>query len=288
MAPRRAAAMVLRTGKASRIDYAGVDAFRSAASAPILVDGEIWGVIAVLAPDPLPSDVPTRLTDFTHLVASSIANVHARDNLIASRARIVAASGETRRRIERNLHDGIQQRMVALALSLRAVQVKPQLPPAVQAGLDELAADLDEVLEEIRVFSQGLHPALLSRSGLEPALRELARRSPIPVSLDLHVPRFPRLPEPVEVAVYYAVSEALANAAKHAAANEVLIRVTSDETTVRATVSDEGVGGADPGGGSGLIGLVDRVEALGGKLSLDSSVGEGTTLELPLTSPLTV
>lgn len=287
---RRTAAMVFQTGKASRIDDAGAGAFRSAVSAPILVDGEIWGVIAALAPDSLPSDISTRLTDFTHLVASSISNVHARDNLIASRARIVAASDETRRRIERNLHDGIQQRMVALALSLRAVQVKPQLPPAVKAGLDEVAADLDEVLEEIRVFSQGLHPALLSRSGLGPALRELARRSPIPVSLDLHVPRFPRLPEPVEVAVYYVVSEALANAAKHAAAAEVLIRVSSDDTAVRATVSDEGIGGADPGGGSGLIGLVDRVEALGGKLSLDSPVGEGTTLsiELPLTSPPTV
>jgi signal transduction histidine kinase/CheY-like chemotaxis protein len=283
---RRAAAMVLRTGKAARVDDAGA-AFRSAVSAPILVDGEIWGVIAVLAPDPLPLDIPTRLTDFTHLVANSISNVHARDNLIASRARIVASSDETRRRIERNLHDGIQQRMVAVALSLRAVRVRHELPPAAQAGLDEVAADLDEVLEEIRIFSQGLHPALLSRSGLAPALRELARHSPVPVSLDLHVPR---LPEPLEVAVYYAVSEALANAAKHAAASEVLIRVGSDASAVRASVSDDGVGGAAPGSGSGLIGLADRIEALGGKLSLDSPAGQGTTLsiELPLTSPRTV
>jgi signal transduction histidine kinase len=279
---RRAAATVLRTGKVARVDDAGTGEFCSVVGAPILVDGEIWGVIAVLAPDPLPPHVPTRLTDFTHLVASSISNVHARDNLIASRARIVAASDETRRRIERNLHDGIQQRMVALALGLRAVQARQQLPPAAQAGLDEVAADLDEVLEEIRVFSQGLHPALLSRSGLAAALRELARRSPVPVSLDLHVPRFP---EPIEVAVYYAVSEALANAAKHAAASEVLIRVGSDATAVRVTVSDDGVGGAAHGSGSGLIGLADRVEALGGKLSLDSPVGQGTTLsiELPLT-----
>jgi signal transduction histidine kinase len=283
---RRAAALVLRTGRAARVDDTGAGPFRSVVSAPIVVDGGIWGVIAVLAPQPLPPDIPTRLTDFTHLVASSISNVQARDNLIASRARIVAASDETRRRIERNLHDGIQQRVLALALSLRAVRVSTDLPPEASAGLDEVATELDDVLEEIRVFSQGLHPALLSRSGLAPALRELARRSPLPVVLDVVVPR---LPEPVETALYYAVSEAIANAAKHASASEVQVRTATGASTVHATLTDDGAGGAILGRGSGLIGLVDRVEALGGKLVLDSPAGQGTTLaiELPLSSPPT-
>jgi signal transduction histidine kinase len=241
-------------------------------------------VIAVLAAEPLPPDIPTRLTDFTHLVASSISNVQARDNLIASRARIVAASDEIRRRIERNLHDGIQQRVLAVALNLRAVRVGAELPPGVRASLDEVAADLDDVLEEIRVFSQGLHPALLSRSGLAPAIRELARRSPLPVVLDVVVTG---LPEQLEIAVYYAVSEALANAAKHAAASEAQVRVGLAAGTVHVTVSDDGRGGAVLGRGSGLIGLVDRVEALGGKLVLDSPAGQGTTItiELPMGAP---
>jgi len=208
--------------------------------------------------------------------------VHARDSLIASRARIVTASDDTRRRIERNLHDGIQQRVVALGLGLRAVRVRFPMPREAEEGLDEVARNLDSVLEEIRVFSQGLHPALLSRSGLGPALRDLARRSPIPVELDVTGDR--RLPEPVETAVFYVVSEALANAAKHSEASYVAVTVASDAGSVRAQVVDDGVGGATVADGSGLIGLVDRVEALGGRFALDSPAGQGTaiSLELPL------
>jgi signal transduction histidine kinase len=268
---------------AAVLAQAAEEGFRSVVGAPIKVDGQLWGVIVVLAYDPLPGDSETRLTDFTHLVASSISNVNARNSLIASRARIVTASDETRRRIERNLHDGIQQRMVALGLSLRAVRAGSPLPMRAQAGLDEVARDLEGVLEEIRAFSQGLHPALLSRSGLGPSLRALGRRSPIPVTLN--IAKGPRLPQQVEIAVYYTVSEALANAAKHSRASEVLVRVASDQASVRASVTDDGVGGAALTGGSGLIGLVDRVEALGGRLALDSPAGQGTTvsIELPLT-----
>jgi len=230
----------------------------------------------------LRDDTETRLTDFTHLVASSISNVNARNNLIASRARIVAAGDETRRRIERNLHDGVQQRLVALGLCLRAVLAG--LPPASEArlGLQEVTHDLEGVIEEIRVFSQGLHPALLSRGGLGPSLRELARRAPIQV--DLHVPPDRRFPEPIETAVYYVVSEALANATKHSLASGVSIDIVCDAGEVRATVADDGVGGAVLGHGSGLIGLVDRVESLGGRLALASPLGGGTTvsIELPL------
>ncbi len=282
---------VVRTGRAARVDdwaalpAAQADAaegFESVVGAPIMVEGLLWGVIVVLADAILPRDSETRLTDFTHLVASSISNVHARNSLIASRARIVTASDETRRRIERNLHDGIQQRVVALGLSLRAVRAGTSLPREVQAGLDEVTRDLEGVLEEIRVFSQGLHPALLSRSGLGPSLRALGRRSPIPVTID--IVKGLRLPAPVEIAVYYVVSEALANAAKHPRATEVRVSLTSDETLVRASVADDGVGGATLATGSGLIGLVDRVEALGGRLALDSLPGRGTTIsiELPL------
>jgi signal transduction histidine kinase len=289
------AGMVMQTGHAARIDNwaarpadaqsAGEQDFRSVVGAPIMVESTLWGVIVVLAGETLHDDTETRLTDFTHLVASSISNVHARDNLIASRARIVTASDETRRRIERNLHDGIQQRVVALALNLRAVRAMSPLPDEVQTGLDDVARDLENVLEEIRVFSQGLHPVLLSRSGLGPSLRALARRSPIPVRLD--VAGIPRLPEPVEIAVYYVVSEALANAAKHSQASEVSVTVISDPAAVRVTAADDGTGGAALGRGSGLIGLVDRVEALGGRLTLDSPAGQGTaiSIELPLGSP---
>jgi signal transduction histidine kinase len=293
----RVAGKVKQTGRAARIDNweaspsagqaVGEQGFGSVVGAPIMVEGTLWGVIVVLADEVLHDDTETRLTDFTHLVASSISNVHARDNLIASRARIVTASDETRRRIERNLHDGIQQRVVALALNLRAVRAVSPLPNEVQAALDDVARDLEGVLEEIRVFSQGLHPMLLSRSGLGPSLRALARRSPIPVRLD--VAGSPRFPEPVEIAIYYVVSEALANAVKHSQASEVSVTVISDTSGVRVTAADDGAGGAVLGRGSGLIGLVDRVEALGGKFTLDSPVGQGTVIaiELPLGSPPT-
>jgi signal transduction histidine kinase len=282
---------VIQTRQAARIDdwttlpapdaqAASEEGFRSVVGAPIHVDGAPWGVIVVLAADVLPHDAETRLTDFTHLVASSISNVQARNSLIASRARIVTASDETRRRIERNLHDGIQQRVVSVALSLRAVRTKFPLPPEVAAGLDEVARDLEHVLEEIRVFSQGLHPALLSRSGLGPSLRALSRRSPIPVTLEFT--GGPRFREPVEIAVYYVVSEALANAAKHSRASEVSVTVSSGESGVQATITDDGYGGAVLGRSSGLTGLVDRVEALGGRFSLDSPPGRGTTIQIEL------
>jgi signal transduction histidine kinase len=247
-----------------------------------MVDGEIWGVIVVLADKLLPADTETRLTDFTHLVAGSISNVHARNSLMASRARIVTASDETRRRIERNLHDGIQQRVVAVSLSLRAVRAGSSLPAEASAGLEKVAADLDSLLEDIRIFSQGLHPALLSRSGIGPALRALGRRSPIPVSLS--IAPGPRLSEQVEIAIYYVVSEALANAAKHSRAAEVIVTLTLDPSRVHVTIADDGAGGARLAGGSGLIGLVDRVEALGGRFLLESPVSRGTTItiELPL------
>jgi signal transduction histidine kinase len=199
------------------------------------------------------------------------------------RARIVAAADETRRRIERDLHDRAQQRLVSLGLELRAAQaaVPPQLGE-LEGQLSSVAEGLASVFEEVREISQGIHPAILSESGLGPALRALARRSPVPVELDLCAER--RLPERVEVAAYYTVLEALTNAAKHAHASVVNVEVDAHGATVRLAISDDGVGGADPGHGSGLVGLSDRIEALGGMLQITSPAGKGTTLliEIPL------
>jgi signal transduction histidine kinase len=229
---------VHQAGRAARIDdcldsaSSAAAVLGSAVGAPIVVDGATWGAIAVLSTDPLPPGTRTRLTDFTHLVASSISNVHARNKLIASRARIVTASDETRRRIERNIHDGIQQRIVALGLSLRAVREQFSLPDGVERALDDIDTDLDGLLTEIRDFSRGLHPTLLSRAGLGPSLRALARRSPIPVTLEVTADARP--PEPIEIAVYYVVSEALANVAKHAQASSVTVAVSVDSAAVTA------------------------------------------------------
>jgi signal transduction histidine kinase len=195
----------------------------------------------------------------------------------------VAAADQTRRRIERDLHDGAQQRLVSLALRLRGVAAA--IPPELGEVHEELAgvgAELDEVLGELRELSRGIHPAILSEGGLGPALRTLARRSAVPV--ELQVATDGRLPERVEVTAYYVVAEALTNVAKHARASLVQVEVTATDGRVRLDVRDDGVGGADPARGSGLVGLKDRVEATGGTLRVESRPGQGTSLlaELPI------
>jgi signal transduction histidine kinase len=196
---------------------------------------------------------------------------------MASRARIVAAADDTRRRIERDLHDGTQQQLVSLMLELRAVQaaVFPQ-SAELRGGLSRIAERAKDVFNQVREISQGIHPAILSERGLAPALKALARRSAVPVELDLRSGR--RLPGHVEVAVYYAVSEALANAAKHARASVVHVELDIPDTAVRLAIRDDGIGGADPARGSGLTGLRDRIEAVGGTLDVTSPAMSGTTL----------
>ncbi len=203
--------------------------------------------------------------------------------LAASRARIVATADETRRRIERDLHDGIQQRLVTLALELQPV--RDAVPPERQELLAQLSAvedGLRVVLDELREISHGVHPAILSEGGLGPALKSLARRSALPVKLD--VGTVDRLPEPVEVAAYYVVSEALANATKHAHASVVDVDLRLRNGALHLSICDDGVGGADPAQGSGILGLTDRVEALGGTIAVTSPPGEGTSMvvELPI------
>jgi signal transduction histidine kinase len=232
---------------------------------------------------PLPLDTEARLASFTELVATAIANAENLAELTASRARVVAAADETRRRIERDLHDGAQQRLVSLSLALRAAQTA--VPP--QAGelegeLARVAEELASVLEDLREMAHGIHPAILAHGGLGPALRTLARRCTVPVELEVRAGA--RLPERVEVAAYYVVAEALTNAAKHANASVVHVDAEAAGHALRLRVSDDGAGGADPVRGTGLIGLKDRVEALGGTITVHSPVGAGTSLhaEFPL------
>ena len=254
---------------------------------PISVQGRLWGVVIVgyARTSAAPADTEQRLADFTELVATAIANAQVQAELTASRARIVAAGDQARRRFERDLHDGAQQRLVSLGLQLRAAQAR--VPP----GLGDLATELhravtglDSTLEELREFARGVHPASLTEAGLAPALRTLARRSPVPVQLDLRTTT--RLPERVEVTTYYVVSEALANAAKHANASAVTVAVEASGGVLSVAVRDNGAGGADLSRGIGLVGLKDRVEAVGGTFSAHSRPGEGTLLvaELPAES----
>jgi signal transduction histidine kinase len=253
---------------------------------PITVAGRLWGVIIASSTyeTVLPADTEQRLADFTKLVATAIANAEAHAELTDSRARIVATADQTRRRIERDLHDGAQQRLVSLALRLRsAATAIPAELSEVQGELAGVGAELDAVQGDLRELSRGIHPAILSEGGLSPALRALARRSPVPVQLQLGT-RAQRLPERIEVTAYYVVSEALTNVAKHANASLVEVDVDSDDALVRLAVRDNGVGGADPTRGSGLVGLRDRVEATHGTLRVDSRPGQGTSLlvQLPL------
>lgn len=206
----------------------------------------------------------------------------ARRELAASRARIVATADETRRRIERDLHDGTQQRLITLALELRALrETIPPVPQDLPEKLSHLENGLLEMLEELREIARGVHPAILSEGGIGPALKALARRSVVPVELELEA--VDRLREPVEVAVYYVVSEALTNATKHARASGVRIRLEARDNRVKVAVHDDGLGGVDASKGSGIVGLIDRVEALGGRFAIVSPAGGGTsiTVELP-------
>jgi signal transduction histidine kinase len=297
---RNVTTLVFQTGRAARVDRYDDDpgpsavvwiaeaGLRSSVGAPVSVEGRLWGVVVASATSDqtLPDDTESRLAGFTELIATAIANAEAQAELTASRARIVATADETRRRIERDLHDGAQQRLVSTALQLRAAQA------AVPAELEQLGTELDRVataltstLDELREYARGIHPAILAEGGLVPALKTLARRSSVPVVLDLDVRTGTRLPERVEVTAYYVVSEALTNAAKHATASVVHVDVHAAAGVLRLAVRDDGAGGADPALGSGLVGLKDRVEAIGGAFTVHSPPGQGTRLAAELPAP---
>jgi signal transduction histidine kinase len=236
-------------------------------------------------PEHLPEDTEARLAGFTELIATTIANAEAQAEVTASRARTVAAADQARRRIERDLHDGAQQRLVSVTLELRAARAA--IPPELGrlgADLAHIETGLSDALEELREIARGIHPGILAEGGLAVALRALARRSPVPVEIDMRAEG--RLPEHVEVSAYYVVAEALTNVVRHADASAVTVGIDAGaaDGVLRVTVRDDGSGGAGFARGTGLVGLKDRVEALGGRISLHSPPGEGTTLraELPL------
>jgi signal transduction histidine kinase len=213
---------------------------------------------------------------FTDLVATAIANAEGKSELAASRRRIVAASDQARRRIERDLHDGTQQRLVALGLAVRAAEADvPREREGLRDELSRVAQGLADAVEDLQEISRGIHPPILSKGGLGPALQALAHRSPIPV--DLEITTDERLAEGIEVAAYFVASEALANAAKHSQASHIDVALEQRDGSLVLSVRDDGVGGADSGRGSGLVGLDDRVEALGGSLRVDSRPGEWLT-----------
>ena len=247
-----------------------------------MVEGRIWGAMFACwtRPQDISSQTMGRLSQVTELVAAAIANAETRSALIESRARVVAAADETRRRIERDLHDGAQQRLVTLALKMRSYE--SDVPPEFVDLFDEVASGLEEVVDDIRELSRGIHPAVLSRAGLVSALKRLGRRAPLPVDVAVRISE--RLSERIEIGVYYVVAEALTNVAKHAQATHAVVEVDEAVGLIRVSVADDGVGGADFSQGSGLLGLRDRVDALGGAMTMTSGAS-GTTLvvELPTT-----
>ncbi|HEY2087764.1 MAG TPA: GAF domain-containing protein [Mycobacterium sp.] len=284
------AATVWRTGRVARMDshdYASGSAaariralgLTSGVGAPIMAGSQVWGaaIAGSSRSDAFPPNAEQRVSDFADLITIAIANANARAELRASRARIVGAADETRRRIERDLHDGAQQRLVSLGLKLRLTEesVSPE-QATLRAQISDVVTGLVDVSDDLREIARGIHPAILSQGGLGPTLKTLARRCAVPVQLDVAVPR--RLPDYVEVAGYYLVAEALTNVAKHAQASLVQLAVKAEDDQLYLSIRDDGIGGADTRKGSGLIGLVDRVEALGGQIAIASRLGEGTSL----------
>src|SRR2546427_12477781 len=268
-------------GEAARLTR--LAGYRSAVMAPITAGGRLWGALAVFSArtNHFPADAQQRLADFTNLVALALESAEAHDQLTASRARIVEASVAERRRLERNLHDGAQQRLVTLAVHLRIAQeCLGDDAAAAEAMLAGVGEDLKLALEELRELARGLHPAVLSDRGLEPALQSLANRAPFRVEIS-GVPPL-RLEEGLEAAVYYLVAESLTNAARHADASEARVEISTTSEEVVVAIRDNGSGGASMDRGSGLRGLADRIEALGGRLDLNSPSGGGTVVRATL------
>ncbi|HEY7619207.1 MAG TPA: GAF domain-containing protein [Solirubrobacteraceae bacterium] len=285
---------IWRTGRPARYDSLDgltgelADALRergisAAVGAPVSLAGTLWGAVIISSTGtPFPPGAEQHVANFADLAAQALANAQTREQLAASRARIVEAGDAERRRLERNLHDGAQQRLIATSLSVRLAARRAE-DPDLRAMLNGAGDELALALEELRELARGLHPAILSDHGLLAAVDALAQRAPLPVEVEIRLDD--RLPEPVEAAAYYVVAEALANVAKYAQASRARVRVHRAHGQALVEVADDGVGGADERAGSGLSGLVDRVEALGGRLSLASPEGAGTTVRAELPAP---
>lgn len=292
-------AKVRRSGEAQRMDeypplggyiaqHRRARGLRASVAAPVRVSGQLWGALVALAyaREDLVQGAEQKLCDFADLIAQALANADAYGRLAASRARIVEAGDVERRRLERNLHDGAQQRLVSLALQLRLMDAWIEADPSrARRLLAGASVELGAALDELRELARGIHPAILTDQGLAAAVTALADRSPVPVEIDA-MPAS-RLPPTVEAAAYYVIAEAITNCAKYAGASRVAVRVRTSSGHARVEVEDDGIGGADPDGGSGLRGIADRVEALRGRLHVVSPPGHGTLLEaeIPLAMP---
>jgi signal transduction histidine kinase len=288
-----ASAQVFRTGRSVRVDEVEWSAIRgplapighrlgvaSTVASPIFVEGRLWGVVSVSDSKQLPPEAEGRLEKFSELIATAIANAESKAELAASRRRIVAASDDARRRIERDLHDGVQQELVSLRLVVNEMEAGLRAGDALKEPLASVSENVGSILDSLVEIARGIHPSILSHGGIGAALNGLARRSTVPVELDVRIDV--QVPDEVEVAAYYVASEALTNVAKHACASVVHIDVTTDDGTLTLAVRDDGVGGADARKGSGLAGLQDRVEALSGTITIDSSAGSGTCVAVTL------
>jgi signal transduction histidine kinase len=256
---------------------------RSAAAGPIVLGGRLWGALTATWPagSVMPDGAEDRVAAFAELLSHAIANAQTRQELAASRARLVAAADESRRRIERDLHDGAQQRLVAAALELTVLDRRLERDPAGARTVLARARDhLEGGLQDLRDLARGIHPAVLTDRGLGAALEALSRRAPVPVDLRVDVPA--RLDPAIEAAAYFLVSEALTNVAKYAQATTVGVDLASSGGDLMVSIVDDGAGGASPDRGSGLRGLIDRVQAIGGDLEITSPGGEGTRLRARL------
>jgi signal transduction histidine kinase len=285
---RTVTAAVLTSGRPARMTnyehatsaigvWAGSNGICCVVGCPVTVEGRVWGalVISSVATE-APPGTEDRMRQLVELISTAIANAQSHSDLLASRARVVTAADESRQRLERKLHDGTQQRLVSATLRIRIAQasVTPEQEELDQQ-LSVAVEDLSQALAEVQEISRGIAPSTLTAKGLPSALRSLARRSTVPVELDVRIDQ--RLPEPVETAIYYTVSEALTNVTKHARATTVDVHIRVQDT-VRLSIEDDGIGGADLRRGTGLVGLKDRVEALDGRLDIVSPTGHGTAL----------
>jgi signal transduction histidine kinase len=292
------AAAVLRTGRPARRAVEAITSeiggwLRSrgigqVVSCPITVEDRLWGVMVLefLGRRPVPADAEGRANEFVQLAACTIAQAESRAELIASRTRLVMAADQARHRIERDLHDGTQQRLISLGLTLAAAQASaPPENEELRQRLSQATEEVSQAQEQLQEISQGLHPAVLAHGGLSAAVKALTRRFPVRTELDIDADR--RVPDAIEVTAYYAVSEALANVLKHSSASLVRVELHVNDESLHLMIRDDGVGGADPRRGSGLIGLKDRVEAVGGTMQITSPPGAGTSIlvEIPAGSP---
>jgi len=251
---------------------------------PVTVDGATWGVLIALWDDPMPpaDDTEERLANFAEMLDTAIGNAHSRDELAASRARVLAAGDDARRRVVRDLHDGAQQRLIHTTLTLKlAQQSLRERRSDAEALVTEALENAELATEELRELAHGILPSVLSRGGLRAAVAALAGRSSLPVDVEV---TDERLPPDIEASAYFILAEAITNVVKHSRATRAVVKAAVDGGALRLEVSDDGVGGADLQG-HGLVGIADRVDALGGQMEVERAGGGGTWLSvlLPLT-----